>query len=503
MSCWEGVSGSAFVNLPSTGKRGGVFCECAKIHRFFFLISIVAFFLISGVPAYAAEVVFVNAARSAWPQQKLALGVETRIRYEHLNNFNITGYGDNVPAGAANDSIYLGRLRLGVDYTPGDNVRFSLWGYQANAWDFSVPDRAFYQTTIGMEDGPYEDRAELYRGFVEFRTTTGPRLKLKLGRQRLDYGDFRTFGLCNWTNTGPYLWDAVKIAYDFGADNFIDAFYGRIKVNDPIKFSLDHRHSYTGAGMYSRFALAAFNAHLEPFFAYKGDDSQKYRGERGSAGDLDEYYAGARLWGRNWHHFDYDLWFSKEFGQRGDDDIDAYAFHVLLGYSLARQWARPRLSVEYTYSSGDDDPGDGDHGTYDVGYGVWGAWYGNQWSFFKWRNFQDLQFNLELWPTKGIKTILGLHNYWLAEEKDAWYLNSTLYHDPAGKSGKHVGETLDFTVTVDLHSVFAGDVFKGQQISATYGHFFAGEVPDKLAHESSGANWFYLQWSYKGSWTVF
>ncbi len=222
-------------------------------------------------------------------------------------------------------------------------------------------------------------RLELYKAYVEIRPVT--QFIIKAGRQRLDYGDFRTFGLCNWTNTGPYLWDAVKLSYDFGKNNFIDAFYGRIKINAPKSFSLNHRHSYDGVGVYSTFSLPILNAHIEPFFAYKGDGTDKYREEKGGVGTLNEYYAGARLWGRDFYNFDYDLWSSKEFGRRGSDDIDAYAYYVLGGYNFKGLWAKPRLSLEYTYSSGDDDPDDGDHETFDVGYGVWGAWYGNQWDF--------------------------------------------------------------------------------------------------------------------------
>lgn len=483
-------------------KRAGNFFRFPFNHTGPLLIGMLTVFLLACTPALGAEVVFVNAPRQAWPQEKLSFGSELRFRYENLNNFNISGYGDNVPAGKENDSIYLGRIRAGFNYTPSDMIRFSLWGYQANAWDFSVPRQAFYNPVLGQKDGPYEDRAEIYKGFVELRTTSGPRLKLKLGRQRLDYGDFRTFGLCNWTNTGPYLWDAVKISYDFGRDNFIDAFYGRIKINDPTHFSLNHRHSYNGTGIYSRFLLPALKAHFEPFFAYKGDNTRKYRGENGHLGDLDEYYVGGRIWGRDVHRFDYDLWFSKEFGERSSDDIDAYAFHALLGYNLVEVWAKPRLSLEYTYSSGDDDPGDGNHETFDVAYGVWGAWYGNQWSFFKWRNFQDLQANLELWPSTGVKVVVGLHDYWLAEKKDAWYLNAALYRDPSGNAGSHVGETLDATINLDLGRIFPSKVFKGNYISATFGHFFPGEVPHQLAGERGGANWMYLQWTYKGSWSL-
>ena len=450
---------------------------------------------------YGAEVVFVNAPREAWPKEKLTFGMELRFRLEHLDNFNFMGYGKTVPVGDKDDSIYLGRLRFGVNYTPSDKISFSLWGCQANAWDFSIPDKAFYNPIFRHIDTPYKEYNELYKAFVEFRPV--PNFRIKIGRQRLDYGDFRTFGLCNWTNTGPYLWDAIKFSYSFGKDGFIDVFLGKTKINDPKHFSLNHRHSYRGAGIYSRFPLPIKNSYIEPFFAYKRDDTKKYRGEKGGVGTLNEHYIGFRLWGRDIHNFDYDLWFSKEYGDRGPDDIDAYAYHILVGYNFKGLWAKPRLSLEFTYSSGDDDPNDGDHKTFDVGYGVWGSWYGNQWSFFRWRNFQDFQINLELWPKDGVHIVSSLHNYWLAEREDAWYLNPFLYRDPTGRSGKKVGKTLDFTANLDLSRLFPKiQFFKGHKLSVTYGHFFASDVPENLARDGSDANWFYIQWNYSWFWNI-
>jgi len=483
----------------------------AKGWNFFELLRRIGFVLIGimtlalgigvGGSSFGAEVVFVNAPRESWPQEKLTFGTDLTFRYETLDNFNCSGYGKDVPAGKEDDSIYLGRVRAGANYTPSEKVRFSLWGYQANAWDHSVPKKTFYNPVFGCENNSYEDRLELYKAYIEIRPVT--QFKIKLGRQRLDYGDFRTFGLCNWANNGPYLWDAVKLSYDFGKNNFIDAFYGRIKMNDPKNFSLNHRHSYEGVGVYSRFFLPILNAHIEPFFAYKGDDTDKYKEELGGVGTLNEYYTGARLWGRDVYNFDYDLWASKEFGRRGSDDIDAYAYHALGGYNFKGLWAKPRLSLEYTYSSGDDDPDDGDHETFDVGYGVWGAWHGNQWSFFKWRNFQDLQVNLELWPVEGVHMVFGLHNYWLAEKEDAWYMNPHLYRDPSGDSGRKVGETFDVTANLDLSKIFPHySLLKGHRLSCTYGHFFPSEVVRNRADENSGADWFYIQWSYKYSWKI-
>jgi len=471
----------------------------AKVASFIIIASLV---LVMGKFSLAAEAVFVNALRETWPKEKLTLATEARLRYESLHNFNFLGYGNSVPVGKKKDDILLGRLRVGINYKFSERIRVSLWGYQANAWDFSIPLKTFKNPIFDAEDQPFEDRLELYKAYIEVRLLN--KFKIKIGRQRLDYGDFRTFGLCNWTNTGPYLWDAVKLSYDFNRGDFIDIFYGRTKINDSKRFSLNHRHAFNGVGMYSSFKLPFLKARIEPFFSYKGDNTDKYSGEKGGEGRLNEYYIGARIWGRDFYNFDYDFWFSKEFGRRGPDDIDAYAYHLLVGYNFKNLWAKPRLSIEFTYSSGDDDPDDGDHKTFDVGYGVWGAWHGNQWSFFRWRNFQDLQANLELWPVKGVHVVLGLHNYWLAEREDAWYLNPHLYRDPKGDSGRKVGETFDVTVNANLSKIFPNiSLLKGHTLSATYGHFFPSEVPREMADEESGANWFYIQWGFKHSWKIF
>ncbi len=352
----------------------------------------------------------------------------------------------------------------------------------------------FKNPVWGEREQPFEERNEIYKAYVEIRPIRG--LRIKFGRQRMDYGDFRTFGLCNWTNTGPYLWDAAKLSYTFKNGDFVDFFLGRTKINDPAKFSFNHRHGFNGIGFYSSFSLPFLNARVEPFFAYKGDDTKGYYGEKGGVGTLNERYAGFRFWGRNFHGFDYDLWFSKEFGKHGPDDIDAYAYHILVGYNFEGVWAKPRVSAEFTYSSGDDDPEDGRHKTYDVAYGVWGSWYGNQWSFFRWRNFKDLQFNVELWPKRGLHMVVSSHIYWLSERDDDWYLNPALYWGGPGR-GKRVGEAFDATLNVNLGEALSSRLFSGQYMSITCGHFVASDVPRIRAKDSSPASWAYVQWEWR------
>ena len=103
-----------------------MFFKLSKKRMPFVLIEVILAMVI-GVAgtSFGAEVIFVNAPRESWPEEKLTLGAELRFRYERLDNFNSSGYGKDVPAGKEDDSIYLGRLRAGVNYTPLEKVRFS------------------------------------------------------------------------------------------------------------------------------------------------------------------------------------------------------------------------------------------------------------------------------------------------------------------------------------------------------------------------------------------
>ncbi len=102
------------------------------------LVSLVLILVTQNI-SFGAEVVFVNAPRETWPKEKLTLGAELRFRFETLDNFYATGYGEDRPVGKKDDSIYLRGARVGVNCTPLEELRFSLWEYQANAWYLLVP----------------------------------------------------------------------------------------------------------------------------------------------------------------------------------------------------------------------------------------------------------------------------------------------------------------------------------------------------------------------------
>jgi hypothetical protein len=325
-------------------------------------------------------------------------------------------------------------------------------------------------------------------------------LSLKAGRQLIIYGDKRVFGPGEWSNVCGWLWDAAKLSYRFNR-GFVDVFYGQTVIHDS-RFSLKHRHGFASAGMYAHYEFPEnpFNLIVEPMVFTKYDKHNNYYGEKmgyernpdGSRvtfkkkGDLDSYYAGMRIYGKNIKNFDYDFTYLYRGGDFSHDDIRAYGYHILLAYNFQLDW-KPRLSMEYSYASGDSNPSDNDHETFQRPFGAKWPVYGRM-NLFEWSNIRDMQVNLELKPAKWFSITVIFHKFMLAERKDAWYLNAMAYRDKTGKSGDDVGREFDIIAVFKLPH--------GNKIMVGFGHFWPDEFAKKTASHKQ-ANWLLMMWEYK------
>ncbi len=422
--------------------------------------------------------------------KKLTFGTNIRLRYEFQDNFNQLYYGNNPKKGASNDGFLLGRFRAGFDYRPSQKVHLSLWMQDSEVWDIALHDSAFYEGKFGMEHNPNKDRWELWDTYLEVKELFDLPLTFKGGRQRIFYGNKRIFGPGQWGNTGRWIWDATKFSYKFKG-GFVDAYYGRTQLHEPGRFSLNHRHGFESAGFYSHFELpeTLFNIILEPFFMTKDDDHNRYKGEDQRMGDLNSYYVGLRSCRKDIKGFDYDLTYISQRGDYANDGIDAYGYHLLLAYNLKKISIKPRISIEYSFGSGDSNPNDGDHETFDGAFGARDKMYGRM-NLFHWKNIEDAQINIELRPKKWIHIKAEFHKFRLAEKEDAWYLNAKEYLDKSGRSGDEVGKELDILASFNLP--------KKNQIQVGFGHFWPDEFAKKKASHKE-ANWVFFQWMYKFS----
>ena len=429
----------------------------------------------------------------------LAFGMDTRFRYEFQNNFSQKYYGDDPGRGSANDGFLLGRFRAGLNWRPTDKIYVSLWGQHAESWDCALPDSEFYQNDFRSDNNPNRDHWELYNTFIELKDISDSGLSLKAGRQTISYGDCRIFGPGEWGNSGAWIWDAIKLTWRFHR-GFFDTFYGRTMIHEVRRFSLNHRHGYDSLGMYGHIDLlqGPLKLYVEPTAFTKNDGHEYYTGEEKDfyrlpdgtrvnykkEGDLNTWYGGGVINARV-RGFEIECMYLQEQGRFARDNLDAFGYHGMLAYAFQAPW-KPRLAVEYSFASGDDDPDDGTHKTFDGAFGARDKMYGRM-NLFCWRNLKDLEANLEVKPLKCLHLKAEVHRFELAERRDAWYLNQKLYRDPAGRSGDDVGKEFDIVATCKLP--------RGHTLMAGYGHFWPDEFAQKIA-SSKQANWFFFQWGY-------
>ena len=259
---------------------------------------------------------------------------------------------------------------MGFDYRPFENLRFAVGVQDSEAWDVALPDKGFFDPSMGIENSPYKDRWEPYDTYLEIKNLFFSSLTLKVGRQLILYGDERIIGTGSPSNTVAWIWDAAKISYKF-KNGFFDVFLGKTVLHEPDRFSLTHRHGFEGAGFYSHVDLPErfFNIALEPFFIAKNDDHDRYKSEDTRSGDFNSFYVGLRSYGNDFKGFDYDLSFVSQRGDFAYDDIEAYGYHFLVAYNFKEIILRPRISLVFNYASGDDDPHDGKQKTFDGVFG--------------------------------------------------------------------------------------------------------------------------------------
>lgn len=424
-------------------------------------------------------------------KKKLIFWNNIRLRYEVQDNFNTKYYGSDPAQGKSDDEFLLGRFRFGLYYNPNEIIHIAVGIQHSEVWDCEMKESDFYKSNFDGPNNPYEDSWEPFNTYIEIKNILP--FSIKGGRQTIAYGNKRIYGPGQWGNTGRWQWDALKLHYTF-EKGFLDAYYGETMLHDPSHLSWKQKNGFKSFGFYGQYKLPKnlLGIAIEPFSMTKENDRDLNKGEDGQFGDFDTYYFGARISKNDFKGFDFDATFIKQKGDRASDDIDAFGYHCLLGYRFKQIGLKPRVSLEYTYASGDSDPKDGKLETFDGAFGARDKMMGRM-NLFHWMNLKDAQINVEFKPKKTLSFTAEFHQFWLAEDKDAWYLNKKEYRDTTGDSGDKVGKEFDLIGKWTLP--------KGHEIMFGYGHFWPGEFAKNMA-SAKEANWFFLQWMYKFKYSI-
>ncbi len=427
-----------------------------------------------------------------------------RFRHEYRDDHDFRRDVDD------SDNRDLLKVRGGLDARPLDPIRVRVQLGMTRSWGRNKVDRQAKIDAFG------QDQIDLFEGFCEVGPFPGVPVSVRVGRQVLAYGEERLVGPLEFVQNAR-TWDAVKVL--FGWDGLsIDAWWGRLVLfegpddhnfNRPID-TTDFFGVYASARPWPGLLV-------EPFYLVKLDDNTRIRGEKRRTGHLVRHSPGLRLVWSGPHGLRLGADGAIQTGERGRDDILAWAVATKATWA-APQALRPlgELEIEYAFGSGDEDPSDGDAGTFDNFYPTNHKFYGEM-DLVGWQNIHAVELTARfhihtvrlrdppperppgtprpyLWErareaalptTLPIALEAGWHFFWLAEARDAWYSAALrpVRRDATGRAGRELGQELDL-------------VLRAGPIALGYAHFFPGSFIERTTPSggrASGADLFYAE----------
>jgi hypothetical protein len=360
----------------------------------------------------------------------VSFGGQVRERVEIWDDFNF-----GAPPTADDDDVsLLSRFFLHGDLHFGDHVRAFVQGKSALSTDRDL---------IGGRRTLDVDEFALQNGFIDLamELSGDDKVVLRGGRQELLFGKQRLVSPLNWANTRR-TFDGLSSIFEHQRGTVAGFWTRPVEVRKYDSNKPDNDVDFYG--VYATTQLPAIEAALDTYWLGLEKNDAAFNG---SAGREDRHTMGGRLWGKLPDcPLDYDVEGAYQFGEVGDDDIDAFMVASQLGYTFTKCPVVPRLHVGFDYASGDDNAADGEVETFNqlfpLGHGFLGYidTVGRQ-------NIVDLSTGLSFKPNDKILVALEEHNFWRADDEDALYnAGGVAVRSGSLGSSSEVGSEIDLTV---------------------------------------------------------
>lgn len=368
----------------------------------------------------------------AWGPFRADFGGQFRLRAELDDGFSLKGYD---PGG--HDDLFLERLRLELILRLNAGPRLFLQLQDAHAaW-------TRYGDTDFPVSNPIHDVMDIRQLYGEWRRIGGSPVGFRVGRQQISYGDQRVFGPGNWGNTGRFAWDAAMLKVDTNWCES-DTWAGSYLEYQPDIWPNRSRPGFRTLVNYTQ--LKRLPLRLDLFYVLKDDDRHSVAGETGPGG-LHTHAVGVQAAGTALGWLDGAATYIRQFGRYGQDDVRAAGWNAQAGATLPLPW-QPRLGGQFTLGTGDRDPADGIHGTFDGVYGGRDIFFYGYLNLFFWANLRDAEIDLKIQPHKRWQVFAELHRFSLDQARDAWYTTGLqpFRRDVSGQSGTALGVEFDARV---------------------------------------------------------
>lgn len=395
--------------------------------------------------------------------RKIKFDTSFRTRTETLRDFNFDG---------ADQDFFLTQFRLGMTYKASDKTKFYIQLQDSRIFGEKLDS----QPSINKNATPniFEDQLDFHEAYIEHDFSTAT---VKLGRQKFNLGDKRLVASLEWVNTARVK-DGVSVNFNAGAGREVEAFLSALVPVNPN----DLNDQASVGNRYFDSKLHGVYVIDKTLLPGQTDYWYFYRGNQAFKDSIHTY--GGRYQGR-YRQLSYEVQASFQDGEFAGQDHRASMTHIGLTYPVGAG----QLGTAYNFGSGDDDPTDSEHGTFDNLFPLNHAYYGFM-DFFSLQNVHNLE-------TAYTRQVLGkyslraaLQGFWINEEDtDAWY-NAGLkpVRKASGNVDSFAGTELDLTLSANVLNNRA-------QLIVGYSHFYAGSYIEDTG-ASDNASWYFLQFKF-------
>jgi hypothetical protein len=375
----------------------------------------------------------------------LTFGVEERFRFEGYNHGGFKP--DN------KDSYLLNRFRFQMTVQP--TGWFKVVSQVQDA-------RPFLQKP--PYGPPNENRWDLKLAYAEFGDPEKQWISVRVGRQLINYNN-TLIANSEWRNQAR-SYDAV--ATNLRYERYRLGIFAASVVN-PIASGVSHHLEGNNIyGLYGGVERMVLNSVLEPFVLWRvapavGEETDG----NPRSGRLGEKVYGFRLKMQPVRDFDSSWETAWERGSAGTNPIRAWGTNFGVGYRIDSAAWHPRLFAQYDYASGDKNPTDGIHGTFDTIYPTAHDRFGIA-DQIGWQNIVSVRGGITLEPHRRWTITAQCLDFRLASAADSLYNSSgaAAVRDATGKSGTHIGEELDVYTWYEIN--------RHVNLGAGVGHLLAG-----------------------------
>lgn len=397
------------------------------------------------------------------------LGGNLRLRGEFRDfRFDKTRRGHD-------ESFLLSRVRINVNLQLTDTLTIFVEGQDS---------RIFLEDQIDEHQVPtiFADTLDLHQAYVNIKLLSNANpVEVRVGRQKLRYGQERLIGAFEWSNTAR-VFDAIKLSIGQEEDRLLNLFSSRVVPVDNHNFNdwtpTGNRNADSGFhGIHYADKSRIPHTRAEAYWLFRHENK---------AGDKIHTLGGRFAW--KFSPWDADGEIAGQFGKFGPGiDHKAFALHLAGGYTV-KEWNSVRLGLAYNFATGNDDPNDNAHKTFDNLFPTNHLHYGYM-DLMSWRNMHNLEFTAQI-PWKKVDIYLAYQAFWLVEEDtDAWYNAGGAQIFNAAEAGlavdSFVGQEMDLKI---IYKIWKNRL----AVEGGYSHFFQGDYLEKFKR-GRDADFAYLQ----------